>query len=207
LKFTLPKIYPITDRAISGLSHIDQVRRLIDGGATLIQIREKVGSGGEFYDAAVEAIEYARLRSVKIIVNDRVDIALASGADGVHLGQNDLGPEHARKLLGDNAIIGFSTHSIEQALDAVKLPVDYIAIGPIYATSSKTDADPVIGLDGLKAVRNAIGNFPLVAIGGIDRNAAAQVLSAGADSVAVISDLLRFPNEIARRMAELNKIS
>ena len=132
MKFTLPKIYPITDRRISGLSHIGQVQRLIDGGATLIQIRDKDAAGGEFYTAAVEAIEYARSRGVTIIVNDRVDIGMASGADGVHLGQDDLPPEHARKLLGDNAIIGFSTHSVEQALDAIKLPVDYIAIGPIF---------------------------------------------------------------------------
>lgn len=207
MKIDFPKIYPITDRRISGLSHIEQVRRLIDGGAKLIQLREKEAPAGEFYEAAVEAIAYARERGVKIIINDRVDIAVASGAGGVHLGQDDLDPEHARRLVGDEAIIGYSTHSIQQALEAIKLPVDYVAIGPIFATSTKLNPDPVVGLDGLKAVRQAIGDFALVAIGGIDRRNAASVIEAGADSVAVISDLLSDPAEIAKRTAELNALT
>ena len=207
MKINLPKIYPITDRRISGLSHVEQVLRLIDGGATLIQLREKFAPAGEFYDAAVESIAYARKRGVKIIINDRVDIALASGADGVHLGQDDLPPEHARKILGVDAIIGFSTHSIQQAVDAIKLPIDYLAIGPIFTTTSKENPDPVVGLDGLRAVRETVGDVPLVAIGGIDRRNAASVIEAGAGAVAVISDLLREPDEIQTRLAEFEALT
>ena len=207
MKINLPKIYPITDRRLSGLSHLEQVRRLIDGGATFIQLREKHGPAGEFCDAAVESIAYARKRGVKIIINDRVDIALASGADGVHLGQDDLEPEHARKILGNNAIIGYSTHSIQQAADAIKLPIDYLAIGPVFATTTKENPDPVVGLDGLRAVRETVGDFPLVAIGGIDRSNAASVIEAGASSVAVISDLLRDPDDIQTHMAEFERLT
>ena len=206
MKFQPPKIYPITDRAISGLSHIDQVRLLIDGGAKLIQLRDKSAPAGEFYDAAVETIAYARERGVKVIVNDRVDIALVSGADGVHLGQDDLDPTDARKLLGDDAIIGFSTHSLEQARAASGFPVDYIAIGPIFATSTKTNPDPVVGIEGLRTVRSSIGDLPLVAIGGITRENAAPLFEAGADSVAVISDLLSRRDEITSRMAEFTRL-
>jgi thiamine-phosphate pyrophosphorylase len=200
LKFTLPKIYPITDRSISGLSHLEQVRRLIDGGATMIQLRDKDAAAGEFYAHAMEAIAYARARDVKIIVNDRVDIALATCADGVHLGQDDLPPSEARKLLGPDAIIGFSTHTVEHAKAALDLPVDYVAIGPVFSTSTKDDPDPVVGLEGLRAVRSELDSFPLVAIGGIDRSNAGSVLDAGAESLAIISALITEPGEITARM-------
>ena len=206
MKFTLPKIYPITDTRISGLSHLDQVRRLIAGGARLIQIRDKYAAAGEFFDAAVDAIRLAREHGVNIIINDRVDIAVTSDADGVHLGQDDLHPDDARRLLGENALIGLSTHSVEQARDAIRLPVNYIAIGPVFGTTTKADPDPVVGLDGLKAVRDEIGDFPLVAIGGITRINARSVLDAGADSVAIISDLLHDPERIQQAMRELNDL-
>jgi thiamine-phosphate pyrophosphorylase len=203
LKFSLPKIYPITDTGLSGLSHIDQVTRLIEGGASLIQLRDKTASSREFYTAAETVVQFARSRDARIIINDRVDIALAVGADGVHLGQDDLHPEYARKLLGEKAIIGFSTHSAQQARDAVQLPVDYIAIGPVFATSTKTDPDPIVGLDGVRSVRAIVGDRPLVAIGGIDRTNARSVLDAGADSVALIKDLVGNPTEIADRIRAL----
>ncbi len=206
MTFTLPKIYPITDTRISGLSHLEQVRRLILGGATLIQLRDKYAPAGEFYRSAVEAVGYAHQRDVKIIINDRTDIALAAAADGVHLGQDDLSPRHARDLLGPTAIIGFSTHSLEQARDALAMPIDYIAIGPIFATSTKDDAEPVVGPDGLCAVRELDRNFPIVAIGGISRDNSASVLSAGADCVAMISDLISDPSTIADRMRELRNL-
>ena len=204
MKFNLPKIYPITDRNVSGLAHVDQVRLLIEGGAQLIQLRDKSADAGEFYDAAVEVVNYARRFGVKIIVNDRVDIALAAGADGVHLGQDDLPPDEARKLLGDDAVIGFSTHSIAQAREGIRYPVDYIAIGPVFATGTKPDHDPVLGLEGLTSVRAAIGQFPLVAIGGISSENSRSVLSSGADGVAIISALLSDPNDIAVRMRALS---
>jgi thiamine-phosphate pyrophosphorylase len=200
LKFTLPKIYPITDRTISGLSHLEQVRLLIDGGAQMIQLRDKSATAGEFYSLAIEAIQYAREREVKVIVNDRVDIALAVRADGVHLGQDDLPPEQAREILGPKAIIGFSTHSVEQATAAVDLPIDYLALGPIFATSTKSDPEPVVGLERLRAARSSIGAFPLVAIGGIEGSNARSVFDAGADSLAVVSDLLADPHQITDRM-------
>lgn len=203
--FTLPKIYPITDRFISGLSHLEQVRRLAQGGGRFIQIRDKSAPAGEFYDSAVEVMRYAHELGLTIIVNDRVDIALASGADGVHLGQDDLPPDEARRLLGESAIIGYSTHSTEQALRAMSLPVDYIAIGPIFSTSTKEDPDPVVGLDGLRSVREGIGVFPLVAIGGINRGNAREVLGSGADSLAVISDLLSDPAQMTARILELSR--
>ncbi|HEX8475737.1 MAG TPA: thiamine phosphate synthase [Pyrinomonadaceae bacterium] len=201
--FTLPKLYPITDVRLSGLSHAEQVARLCEGGAGLVQVREKHLSPREFYREALAAVGAARERGARLIVNDRVDIAQAVGADGVHLGQDDLPPEAARALLGERAIIGFSTHTVGQAREAARLPVDYIAIGPIFTTSSKENPDAVVGLDGLRRVRAEIGAIPLVAIGGITPENARVVLDAGADSVALISALVACEaTEIARRTRE-----
>ena len=206
MKITIPKIYPITDTRISGLSHLEQVRRLIAGGATLIQLRDKSATAGDFYRAAVEAVDHAHRHGARIIINDRADIALASAADGVHLGQDDLSPIHARDLLGPAAIIGFSTHSVDQARAALELPIDYLAIGPVFATATKADHDPIVGLAGLMSVRKSISNLPLVAIGGIGRNNAASVFEAGADSLAVINDLLSMPTDIVNRTRDLIRI-
>jgi thiamine-phosphate pyrophosphorylase len=184
------RVYPITDTQISGISHADQVSLLADGGATFIQLREKNLSALDFYHEAKRALAVAKQRGVTLIINDRVDIALVLGAAGVHLGQDDLPPEAARKLLGDEAVIGYSTHNVSQAIAAAALPVDYIAIGPIFRTGTKANPDPVVRLEGLRAVREAIGDMPLVAIGGITEANAAAVLEAGADSVAVISAIL-----------------
>jgi thiamine-phosphate pyrophosphorylase len=166
------------------------------GGATLIQLREKQLPAAQFYAHAKAAVAAAEKSGVRLIINDRADIALAVGAHGVHLGQDDMPPDAARTLLGDNAIIGYSTHNIEQARQAVTLPIDYIAIGPIFKTSSKTDTSPTLGLDGLRAVRDVVGHAPLVAIGGISHTNARTVIEAGADSVAVISALLADPAQI-----------
>ena len=182
----LPRIYPITDTQLSGLSHADQVRLLAEAGATFVQLREKNLPALDFFNEAKAA---ARVARVTLIINDRVDVALALKT-GVHLGQDDLPPDAARKLLGDTAIIGFSTHNVSQAIAAASLEVDYVAIGPIFETGTKANPDPVVGLDGLRAVREAIGATPLVAIGGITLENAASVIDAGADSVALISGLL-----------------
>jgi thiamine-phosphate pyrophosphorylase len=199
----LPKLYPITDMRLTGLSHAEQVARLGAGGATLVQLREKHLSPREFYREALEALRVAKALNVRLIINDRADIALALHADGVHLGQDDLPPEAARRLLGPTAIIGFSTHNLEQAVAAMSLPIDYIAIGPIYSTSSKERPDPVVGLEGLRLVRQATGSTALVAIGGITREKAAAVVAAGADSVACIGTLLAPPQQIEKRTREL----
>lgn len=204
--FSLPKLYPITDVRLSGLSHAEQVARLGAGGATLVQLREKHLSPREFYDEAQRALSVAREIGVRLIINDRADIALALHADGVHLGQDDLAPEAARRLLGEDAIIGFSTHSLEQAVEAARLRVDYIAIGPIFNTSSKENPDPTLGIAGLSRVRQAIGAIPLVAIGGITCENAREVLDAGANAVAVISTLLARPDEIKERTRGLIEV-
>jgi len=200
---SLPRVYPLTDVQLSGLSHAEQVRLLSLGGATLIQLREKRLSPLEFYEQAKAAMETAARSGVQLIVNDRVDLALAVRAHGVHLGQDDMPPEAARRLLGPRAIVGYSTHNVEQALAAVAQPIDYIAIGPIFETATKSDTSPVLGLEGLRAVRDAIGDFPLVAIGGITHANAREVLEAGADSVAVISALLTNHHTISDAMQNL----
>jgi thiamine-phosphate pyrophosphorylase len=201
--FRETRIYPLTDVRLSGLSHAEQVVRLSNGGANLIQLREKNLTPGEFLKQVEQALRIAHQRNVQIVVNDRVDIALALRADGVHLGQQDLPADAARRLLGDKAIIGVSTHTLEQARRASRLPVNYLAIGPIFATSSKSNPESVVGLDGLRNVRDALGDFPLVAIGGISHENAVEVLESGADAVAVISALLANPNEITERTKQL----
>ncbi|MBA2605689.1 MAG: thiamine phosphate synthase [Acidobacteria bacterium] len=200
----LPRIYPITDPRLTKLSHAEQVKRLIDGGAQMIQLREKYGSPKDFYELAKEAIKIARPSSVRIIINDRVDIALAAGAGGVHLGQDDLPPARAREILGENAIIGFSTHNPEQAARAVKLPIDYLAIGPVFATATKENAEEPLGIEGVKRVREAIGNFPMVAIGGITFENFREIISAGANSVAIINNLLFDPASITKNMKKFS---
>ncbi|MFL6373189.1 MAG: thiamine phosphate synthase [Pyrinomonadaceae bacterium] len=199
----IPPIYPITDTRISVLTHLEQVERLIDGGATLIQLREKHASAREFYEQAVKCVEYARPKGVKIIVNDRVDIAMMTGADGVHLGQDDMPVAAARDLLGNGKIIGYSTHSVEQAIAAAALGVDYVAIGPIFQTHTKEDPDAAVDLGGVAAVRCAIGSVPLVAIGGINMANLYDVTNAGADSVAIISGILTDPQGITAAMRQL----
>lgn len=205
MNLTLPKIYPITDTRLSGLTHAEQVTRLIDGGATLIQLRDKDANGTAFYDAAAEAIAVTRRHSVKLIINDRVDVALALGADGVHLGQDDLPADKARELLGPKAIIGLSTHNIEQLRVAAAMPVDYLAFGPVFGTTTKHAPDPTTGLELQKKARD-LTEAPLVAIGGIDDTNLADVIDAGADSAAIISFLLAERNQISTRMRGLLNI-
>jgi len=203
--FSFPiKIYPITDIEISGLSHAEQVERLIAGGARLIQLRDKHASPGEFFIEAQAAIAVARSYGVQIIINDRVDMALALHADGVHLGQGDIPPDAARKLLGDTAVIGFSVHSVEQAKAATEMPIDYLGIGPVFPTSTKEKPDPVIGVEGLQRTREVVGKIPLVAIGGITIEGVSEILNAGANAVALISALLENPSEITARTKSLS---
>jgi thiamine-phosphate pyrophosphorylase len=188
MKFLLPALYPITDARLSGRSHPEQVALLIEGGATLIQIRGKDLTSDQLYEATVACIAIARPLGVKIVVNDRADVALAADADGVHLGQDDLPAAETRALIGPSRILGISTHTLDQAIEAASLPVDYVAIGPAFVTSTKQNPDPVVGLALINRVSRRI-NKPLVAIGGITLERAREVVEAGAQSVAVISDL------------------
>jgi len=183
------RLYPLTDRGISGLPLDEQVLSLSARGVSLVQLREKTLSARDFYEEAASALRVGRGCGVKIIINDRVDIALALNADGVHLGQDDLPADAARRLLGPDSIIGISTHTLEQAQRAAELPVDYLAIGPLFSTLTKKDSDSPVGLDGLRVVRKAVGNMPLIAIGGIKAADYQALLDSGADGVAVISDL------------------
>ena len=203
MSFRLPRVYPLTDAGLTGLPHSEQVRRLSDAGASLVQLREKTMSGKDFYAEAKAALVVARENGVKLVINDRIDIVLAIGADGVHLGQDDLPPWAARALLGPHAIIGFSSHNVVQAVEAVSFPIDYLAVGPIFGTSTKADTAPELGLEGLREIRKRVPDIPLVAIGGISQANASEVINAGADCVAVISCLLSDPTLITQRTSTL----
>jgi thiamine-phosphate pyrophosphorylase len=196
-----PRLYPIIDLACFTatpdpvVAIMRYAEELLGAGASLIQYRDKSTDVRRFLSCARELRRITRNRAT-LIVNDRVDLCLAAGADGVHLGQDDLSPESARRVL-DSAgsrhhIIGYSTHNLAQVREADLYPVDYIAVGPVFATASKAKPDPVIGLDGVRAARGATSK-PLVAIGGITRENCRQVVDTGADSVAVIADLLESP--------------
>jgi thiamine-phosphate pyrophosphorylase len=176
------------------------VKRLVEGGATLIQLREKRSSSRAFYFDAAAALQIARSASARLIINDRVDLALALQADGVHLGQEDMPVAAARRILGDAAVIGFSTHNLEQVQEALSLSIDYLAFGPVFATTSKRNPDPVAGLNQLRLVREVAAATPVVAIGGISQSRAREVLNAGADAVAVISALFINPAGIAENL-------
>jgi len=203
VRLDLPKVYPITDTRCSGLSHAEQVARLIEGGASVIQLRDKHAPPREFYREAAAALKVARDHHVGLIINDRVDIALALKADGVHLGQTDMPAEAARRLLGQTAIIGFSTHNLEQAKLAMGLPIDYLAFGPVFPTSSKENPDPITGLEALREISALKGSMPLVGIGGITLGTAVAVLRAGADAVALIADLVADSSRIATNMSKI----
>lgn len=207
MNLTLPKIYPITDRAISGLSHREQVAQLIEGGATLIQLREKLLPPREFFEDASEALHLARSAGVKLIINDRVDIAMAIRADGVHLGQTDIPVAAARRLLGDDAIIGYSTHNLAQVNEALRLPTNYLAFGPIFVTTTKENPDPVVGLDTLREIKSMARSLPIVAIGGITPKRIPEAFEAGADSVALISSVLKDGVSIAENLKKLGNIT
>lgn len=189
---TIPSLYALTDASATG-SHVEQIREFVAAGVRIVQLRDKLASGRELYDEVVAALEFTRPHGVRLIVNDRVDVAAAAGADGVHVGQDDLPADAAREILGPHALIGVSTHSEAQAVAAARWPIDYVAIGPVFATSTKVNPDPVVGLEGLSVVRSAI-TLPLVAIGGITLDRASSVYAAGADSIAVVSDLRRGPS-------------
>jgi thiamine-phosphate pyrophosphorylase len=197
------RLYPLTDRRLSGLSHPQQLLKLSNGGATIVQLREKTLSPLEYYREASESIRVARESGLKIIINDRVDIALTLKADGVHIGQDDLPPQAARELLGSDVIIGFSTHNLQQAKLSTRMPIDYIAIGPIFSTVTKTSTEPSVGLEGLTQVRQAVGDIPLVAIGGITSENSQEVLDAGADAVAVISDIWASSSQVVPQIERL----
>jgi len=167
-------------------SHIDIASAAIKGGVSIIQYREKNKTSRELFDTASKLREITYQSGVKLIINDRADIALAVGADGVHLGQDDLSLKAARDMMGQDYIIGISATNFDEAVEAAREGADYIGLGPIFPTPSKEDAAPPIGLEGLRKVAGEI-NIPIVAIGGITIDNVAEVVDAGADGLAVIS--------------------
>ena len=196
--FQLPRLYAILD-VVSSRATSDVVafaEALAAGGCTLLQYRNKSGNPRMMLELARELRGLSRAGApaphLRLIMNDRADLCLAADFDGVHVGQEDLSPESVRAIIGPDRWLGVSTHNPEQLREADLTSADYLAIGPVFSTSSKDKPDPVVGLEGVRRAR-ALTRKPLVAIGGITRANAASVIQAGADSVAVISDLLREP--------------
>jgi thiamine-phosphate pyrophosphorylase len=188
----LPRFYPIVDAGLllrAGLSIEGFAQEFRDAGIRFLQYRDKDAPDDLLLERAALLRRIFPPSDSCLILNDRVLLVLSAGYDGVHVGQEDVSPVDARRLLGSDAFLGVSTHSERQLLTAADGPADYVAIGPVYATSSKQDPDPVVGVDGVRRAR-AVTAKPLVAIGGISRANCAAVIEAGADSVAVISDLI-----------------
>jgi thiamine-phosphate pyrophosphorylase len=194
----LPRLYPILDRSAFADTEalLAAAEELLAGGVTLLQYRNKHGNARRMLDEALQLKKVVGDRA-HLFMNDRADLAVAAGYAGVHVGQEDLSPEAARRVIGPKLSLGVSTHNPEQLQVADATSADYLALGPVFNTSSKEKPDPVVGLEGVRRAR-ALTSKPLVAIGGITRANARSVIEAGADSVAVIADLLKEP----RRSAE-----
>lgn len=209
-----PTLYPILDAGILSADPearrgelLRLTRRVVDAGATILQYRNKTGSDEEILEDARWVRDGAG-PDPTLILNDRVDLVERAGFDGAHVGQGDLAPAEARRILGPLRVLGISTHNPEQLAMADKAPVDYIAIGPVFATASKENPDPVVGLEGVRAARKLTAR-PLVAIGGIGPENAKAVMEAGADSVAVISAVFGKrvePVAAGQRVAEFLRI-
>jgi thiamine-phosphate pyrophosphorylase len=198
------RLYLVTDRSLArGRSIAWLVEAAVRGGVTAVQLREKSCPASDFVQLGRELKKLLAPHQVPLIVNDRVDLALEIGADGVHIGQRDMAPGRARKLLGPDAIIGLSIETIEQARAAVSLDVDYLGVGPVFATATKMDAAPPLGLAALAQVR-AISRHRVVAIGGIGLENARQAIHSGADGVAIVSAICAAgdPERAARDLRE-----
>lgn len=193
----LPRLYVIIDAALLRIPAHDCAQQLAEAGVRLVQYRNKAGSALKLLEVSRELLSVLSPYGASLIVNDRADIAALANARGVHVGQEDLEVAQARQIVGPGSRVGVSTHNLEQFRRAAATSADYIAVGPVFATSSKANPDPVVGTDFIRQVR-PLTDKPIVAIGGITVERAASVIAAGADSVAVISDLLRAPDPGAR---------
>jgi thiamine-phosphate pyrophosphorylase len=183
------RLYLVTDQALCrGRQLVDVVEAAVQGGASCVQLREKELSTREFLDQALALKALLAPRGIPLVINDRIDVALACGAEGVHLGQSDMPAGEARRLLPPHVFIGWSVETPEDVVRSAQMPVDYLGVSPVFATPTKTDTKAPWGLDGLRRVRE-MTRLPLVAIGGIHAGNAAQVLAAGADGLAVVSAL------------------
>jgi thiamine-phosphate pyrophosphorylase len=197
------KLYLVLDPAFPAAGDLHNLTQsALAAGVQMFQVRMKTAPTGEFYTNAAGLYPRIKAAAGRFIINDRCDVALAVGADGVHLGQEDLPLAEARRMLGPDKIIGISTHTVAQALEAQEGGADYIGLGPIYATRSKIDPHPCVGLAGLREVRARV-RLPIVAIGGISLVNVADVLAAGADYVAALSAILAAQNPDAAMRAML----
>lgn len=197
MRLVLPKLYVILDAALIPSDELDVALKLADAGVRLLQYRNKSVSPRHMFETAKRLASHLSPRGVSFIVNDRPDIAALAGATGVHVGQGDLDVDSARRVVGTDKCVGVSTHNLHQFQHAAATSADYIAVGPIFPTESKTNPDPTVGVDFIRNVRT-LTQKPIVAIGGITLQNAPAVIQAGADSVAVISDILRAPNPVER---------
>lgn len=205
MRLAYPRLYAIMDPAQSGGRPPEQVcESLLRAGVRLIQYRDKTSSPREVFEICSRIAGRIRQAEGLFIVNDRADIARAVEADGVHVGQDDLPVNLARRVMGPDRLVGFSTHDLEQVRAADRSTADYIAFGPVFETRSKEKPDPVVGLEGLRQARQATSK-PLVAIGGITVENAREVIGAGADSVAVIRSLVA-ADDIAQRALEFLRV-
>ena len=203
MRLVLPRLYVILDATLLNNSPHDCAQELAAAGVRLLQYRDKTASARDVLVTSRELVSSLNSYGASLVVNDRPDIAVLAGAAGVHLGQEDLDPEQARAVVGDEMWIGTSTHNLEQFRRAAATSADYIAVGPIFPTTSKSNPDPVVGLELIRQVRN-LTEKPIVAIGGITLERAASVIEAGADCVAVIRDIVcaAKPGERARRFLD-----
>lgn len=189
MRLVLPRLYVILDAALTTLPEKDCALSLADAGVRLLQHRNKTASARQFLESSRELAELLVPQGVAFFVNDRPDVAYLAGASGVHVGQEDLDADAAREVMGRDKLVGVSTHTREQFERAASSSADYIAVGPIFPTSSKANPDPVVGVELLRQVR-PLTDKPIVAIGGITVERAAEVIQAGADSVAVMSGVV-----------------
>jgi thiamine-phosphate pyrophosphorylase len=197
MPLTLAPFYAILDpEQTKGRASEWVLQQLLDGGAMIVQLRAKAMAPRDFWKVALEVRAQTRAAGCQLIVNDRVDVALASDADGVHLGQEDMPLDISKKLMGQK-IVGISTHNVAQAREAEKDGADYIGFGPMFGTATKATGYSARGVDMLKQIRAAV-KIPIVAIGGITEQNVQQVWQAGADSAAIISDVLGAPDIIAK---------
>jgi thiamine-phosphate pyrophosphorylase len=195
--------------AQAGWKAVDLASAFLDGGATLLQIRAKDIPSAELLDLSTGIVRLAHAAGAAVIVNDRADVAFLSGADGVHVGQHDLAPNAVRTVVGADAIVGLSTHTLEQVEAALQRPVTYVAIGPVFGTATKVTGYNAVGVQRVRdaALRLAPSGLPLVAIGGITLDSALDVIRAGAACVAVISDLMATGDPAARVRAYLERLT
>lgn len=198
-------LYLVTDRSLSlGRPLETVVEEAVRGGVTMVQLREKDASTLDFYNLAMKLKSILKSYNVPLIINDRLDIALACDAGGLHIGQSDMPYSVARKLLGKDKIIGLSVESIQDTIDANNLDVDYIGISPVFGTQTKTDTAPALGLEGIGEITRISGH-PSVGIGGINLTNAQDIIQAGADGISVVSAIMSAsdPQQSARQLKEI----